>query len=85
MYLYRLNDIFWTLKMVDFDRPERDPSDETIRIWNFPSVESYDNCRNFYLSKKIINSKLSKIYISNFGSTILRLESTLCQNFTFIS
>ena len=45
-------------------------SDETIRIWNFLSVESYDEknaeiCRNSYIAEKCIVSKLLKIFIPN--------------------
>ena len=34
-----------------------------------------ENCRNFYDSKKRIISKISKIYISHFFSTILQYQS----------
>ena len=43
------------------------------------------NCRNGYLAENRIVSKLLKISIRNFDSTILRLELTLCQNFTSLS
>ena len=54
------------------------------------SVKSYDektskNCRNFYDTEKRIISKLSKISIRNFNSTILRLDLTLYQNLSSLS
>ena len=53
---------------------------------NSPSVESYDgktaeNYRNWYNAEKSVVFKQSRILTPNIGSTILILESRLCQNF----
>ena len=57
---------------------------------NFNSVESYDektveNCRNSYIAKNCIVSKLLKILVPNFNNTNLKIEARLCQNFTYLS
>ena len=61
------------------DRFELDLYDETIRIQNFISVESYDekttkNYRNCYVAVEHIFSRLLKISIQNYGSTNVGLE-----------
>ena len=54
------------------------------------SVESYDektveNCRNSYIAKNCIVSKLLKTLVPNFNNTNWKTEARLCQNFTYLS
>ena len=68
---YRWKNIFLSENRVHYDGSDPVYSDETIRIYNFPSAESFglkksaENCHNGYVAEKRIVSKLSKISISN--------------------
>ena len=84
-YFYWWKYIFLNSKYSDWSK--RDLFDETIKIKFSHSAKSYDKNQTeiteiyTFLKKRII-SELSKIYITNFDSRILGIESTLCLNFT---
>ena len=86
MDFYRWKNIFFIDNKLYSDRSELDLSDATIRIqyFHFSRKLSRKNWWNYYVAKKRIVSKLSKILHPNFYNTNWRLESSLCQNVSFL-
>ena len=71
---------FYRCKMIDSDRSERDLTDETISIWNFPfcwklakNKKTAENWRNFNDAEKCIVSKLEKISLPNFDQGCVKI------------
>ena len=81
---YGWKNIFLICNNVYLDRSELDLSDTTIRIQNFYFCRKlwWKNWWNYYVAKKRMVSKLSKISNPNLNSTNWKLELRLCQNFT---